>query len=44
LRLHGEDLRALPLEERRARLRRALRGASKGLRFSEHLEGDGEAI
>ena len=44
LRLDGEDLRPLPLEERRARLRKALRGAGKALRFSEHLEGDGEAI
>ena len=41
---HGEDLRPLPLEERRARLRKALRGADTALRFSEHLEGDGEAI
>jgi hypothetical protein len=30
LRLNGEDLRPLPLEERRARLRKALRGAGKG--------------
>ena len=44
LRLNGEDLRPLPLEERRATLRKALRGAGKALRFSEHLEGDGEAI
>jgi bifunctional non-homologous end joining protein LigD len=44
LRLNGEDLRPLPLEERRGRLRRALRGANKALRFSEHLGGDGEAI
>jgi bifunctional non-homologous end joining protein LigD len=44
LRLNGEDLRPLPLEDRRARLRKALRGANKALRFSEHLEGDGEAI
>jgi bifunctional non-homologous end joining protein LigD len=44
LRLNGDDLRPLPLEERRARLRKALRGADKALRFSEHLEGDGEAI
>jgi len=39
LRLNGEDL-----EERRARLRKALRGAGKALRFSEHLEGDGDGI
>ena len=34
---------AAALEERRARLRMAL-GSGKALRFSEHLEGDGEAI
>jgi bifunctional non-homologous end joining protein LigD len=44
LRLNGEDLRSLPLEARRARLRKALRGAGKALRFCERLEGDGEAI
>jgi bifunctional non-homologous end joining protein LigD len=44
LRLNGEDLRPLPLEERRATLRKALRGADKALRFSDHLEGDGNAI
>jgi ATP-dependent DNA ligase len=38
LRLDGEDLRPLPLEERRARLRKAFRDAGKALRFSEHLE------
>jgi hypothetical protein len=30
LRLNGEDLRPLPLKERRARLRKALRGSDKG--------------
>jgi len=44
LRLNGEDLRSLPLEERRARLRKAFRGSGKALRFSEHLEGDGPEI
>ena len=44
LRIDGEDLRPLPLEDRRARLRKALKGANKALRFSEHLEGNGEAI
>jgi len=29
---------------RSAGLRKALRGAGKALRFSDHLEGDGEAI
>src|SRR5215207_1183254 len=44
LRLNGEELRPLPLVDRRTRLRKALRGAGKALRFSEHLGGDGEAI
>jgi bifunctional non-homologous end joining protein LigD len=44
LRLNGDDLRPLPLEERRARLQRALRGAGEALRFSDHLEGDGPEI
>jgi bifunctional non-homologous end joining protein LigD len=44
LQLSGEDLRPLPLEERRARLRKALRGSGKALRLSEHLKGDGAAI
>ena len=35
LRLNGEDLRPLPLEERRATLRKALRGADEALRFSD---------
>ena len=35
LRLNGEDLRPLPLRERRARLRKALRGSVEALRFSE---------
>jgi bifunctional non-homologous end joining protein LigD len=44
LRLNCEDLRLLPLEERRSRLRKTLIGAGKALRFSEHLEGDGPEI
>jgi bifunctional non-homologous end joining protein LigD len=44
VRLNSEDLRPLPLQVRRARLRKALRGADKALRFSEHLEGDGDAV
>jgi bifunctional non-homologous end joining protein LigD len=44
LTLNGENVRALPLEDRRARLRKALRGGGKTLRFSEHLEGDGPEI
>jgi bifunctional non-homologous end joining protein LigD len=38
LRLNGDDLRPLPIEERRARLRKALRGSGEALRFSAHLE------
>ena len=44
LRLNGEDLRTLPLEERQARLQKALRGSGEVFRFSEHLEGDGREI
>ena len=44
LRLNSDDLRPFPLEERRARLRKALRGSGKALRLSEHLKGDGAAI
>jgi DNA ligase D-like protein (predicted ligase) len=39
--LHGRDLRALPLGERKALLRELLRGGD-ALRYSDHLEGDGE--
>jgi bifunctional non-homologous end joining protein LigD len=42
--LRGEDLRALPLAERKARLREAL-GKSAAVRFSDHLEGEaGEVL
>ena len=44
LRLNSKDLRPLPLEDRRAHLQKALSGAGKALRFSEHLEADGDAI
>ncbi len=37
--LRGEDLRALPLSERKSRLRDAL-GKSTLVRFSDHLEGE----
>ena len=42
LRLKGEDLRPLPLEERRARLR--VKGGGEALRLSEHLLSDGPEI
>jgi ATP-dependent DNA ligase len=39
LRVDGEDLRRLPWEERRARLRTTLR-ARPAIEVVEHLEGD----
>jgi bifunctional non-homologous end joining protein LigD len=44
LELHGEDLHRHPWEIRRATLTRLLRKAGPGIRLSEHLDGDGEAI
>jgi bifunctional non-homologous end joining protein LigD len=41
LELDGEDLRALPLRERKAKLRRAV-GFEGPLRFTTHRSGDGE--
>jgi bifunctional non-homologous end joining protein LigD len=42
--LKGEDLRALPLAERKARLKSGLR-QSAAIRFSDHLEGEaGEVL
>lgn len=43
----GEDLRALPLRERKARLKRLLearKGKSKQILYVEHFEEDGEAV
>ena len=44
LELDSEDLRAHPWEIRRATLTGLLRKAGPGIRFSEHLDGDGEKI
>jgi len=41
--LKGEDLRALPLAERKARLKAALK-TSATVRFSDHLEGDAREV
>ena len=41
--LKGEDLRALPLAERKERLRAALK-TSGAIRFSDHLEGEAQEI
>jgi bifunctional non-homologous end joining protein LigD len=43
LQLNGEDWREHPLEKRKKRLQRLLI-ESHGLRYSEHLEGDGAII
>jgi bifunctional non-homologous end joining protein LigD len=44
----GEDLRRLPLGERKSRLRRLLetrlKARNKLIRYVEHFEGDGEAV
>ncbi len=41
--LQGEDLTALPLSERKARLEKALK-TSNAVRFSAHLEGEAQEI
>src|SRR5215470_3360444 len=42
--LNGDDLRRDPLEVRKATLRSMLAKAALGLRFNEHIEGDGPTI
>ena len=42
--LNGDDMRRDPLEVRKATLRSMLAKAGLGLRFSEHLEGDGPTV
>ena len=42
--LNGDDLRREPLEVRKATLRSVLAKASLGLRFNEHIEGDGPTV
>jgi len=41
LEVYGVDFREQPLEKRKARLARLLQGADPGVRFNEHLGGDG---
>jgi ATP-dependent DNA ligase len=41
--LNGEDLRTMPLEQRKGKLEKLL-AHTDGIRFSEHLEGDGASI
>jgi bifunctional non-homologous end joining protein LigD len=42
--LNGDDLRRDPLEVRKATLRSVLAKAGLGLRFNEHIEGDGPTV
>jgi bifunctional non-homologous end joining protein LigD len=43
LELNSEDYRQHPLEKRRAKSEKIL-ARTQGMRFSEHLDGDGETI
>jgi bifunctional non-homologous end joining protein LigD len=42
--LNGDDLRLDPLEGRKATLELILAKAGPGIRFNEHMEGDGETV
>jgi bifunctional non-homologous end joining protein LigD len=42
--LNGDDLRHDPLEGRKATLEMILAKAWPGIRFNEHMEGDGEIV
>ena len=42
LELNGEDMRPLPLEQRKSKLARIVEGS--GIAFSEHTEGDGPEV
>jgi bifunctional non-homologous end joining protein LigD len=42
--LNGDDLRRDPLEGRKATLEMMLAKAGPGIRFNEHMEGDGETV
>jgi bifunctional non-homologous end joining protein LigD len=42
--LNGDDLRRASLEHRKATLEIILAKAGPGMRFNEHIEGDGETI
>src|SRR5262245_9624285 len=41
---NGDDLRRDPLEGRKATLEMILAKAGPGIRFNEHIEGDGESV
>ena len=40
----GEDLRSLPLSERKARLEKLLKGAGNSIRYVEHFTSAGDAV
>jgi bifunctional non-homologous end joining protein LigD len=42
--LNGDDLRRHPLEVRKATLASVLAKAGAGIRFNEHMEGDGPTV
>jgi bifunctional non-homologous end joining protein LigD len=42
--LNGDDLRRAPLERRKATLEMILAKAGAGIRFNEHMNGDGETV
>jgi bifunctional non-homologous end joining protein LigD len=42
--LNGDDLRRDPLERRKATLEIVLTKAGAGIRFNEHMDGDGETV
>jgi bifunctional non-homologous end joining protein LigD len=42
--LNGDDVRPDPLERRKVRLEMILTKAGPGIRFNEHIEGDGETV
>src|SRR5260370_5933845 len=42
--LNGDDLRRDPLEVRKATLASVLAKAGRGIRFNEHIEGDGPTV
>ena len=44
LAIDGDDMRTLPLIERKARSAKLLRKAKPGIRYSEHSSGDGAEI
>ena len=44
LELNGEDFRAMPLLDRKQRLSKLLSKDRTGIRYVEHLDGDGQTI